>query len=65
MEYCVLYKLVSSPLQATAWIGTVILDIMAVVYFILLCSYCRRQTKTTEDEPSNPLIMTSIAENEV
>ena len=55
----------SSLLQATAWIATVVLDIMAVVYFILLCSYCRRQTHTKDDEPSNPLIMTGIAENVV
>ena len=54
-------------MQATAWIGTVILDVLTVVYFVLLCSYCRRQwcIGKTDDQQFKPLIMTTFAESEV
>lgn len=59
----------SAPiLQATAWIGTVILDVLTVVYFVLLCSYCRRQWclgRIDEDQQFKPLIMSTFAETEV
>ena len=56
----------SPSLQATAWIGTVILDVLAVIYFILLCSYCRRRCLSdTDDQQFTPLVMTTFAETEV
>jgi hypothetical protein len=54
--------------KATAWIGTVILDSLTVVYLVLLCSYCRRQWclgKTEEDQQFKPLIMTTFGETQV
>jgi hypothetical protein len=53
--------------KATAWIGTIILDVLAVVYLVLLCSYCRRQwcLGNTDDQQFKPLVMSTLAETEV